>query len=99
MKMAFLQATLIKFKDNTDQSNIASISEGLKSISNIVPGILKFEFGPDLKIEERSMDFGLIIVFENQSAWAEYRAHPKHIEFACKAMKIIERVERVQILI
>ena len=99
MKMAFLQATLIKFKDNTDQSNIASISEGLKSISNIVPGILKFEFGPDLKIEERSMDFGLIIVFENQSACAEYRAHPKHIEFACKAMKIIERVERVQIQI
>ena len=97
--MPFIQVTLLKFKKDTDQSNIDAISEGLKSISNIVPGITKFEFGPDLKIEERSMDFGLIIVFENQSAWAEYRAHPKHIEFACKAMKIIERVERVQIQI
>ena len=97
--MAFLQATLIKFKDNTDQSNIASISEGLKSISNIVPGIIKFEFGPDLKIEEHSMDFGLIIVFENQIAWEQYRAHPKHKEFAEKATTIIEQVERVQIQI
>jgi hypothetical protein len=97
--MAFLQATLIKFKDNTDQSQITLLSEGLKSISNVVPGIIKFEFGPDLKIEESSMDFGLIIVFENQSAWEQYRAHPKHIEFGAKAMKIIERIERVQIQI
>jgi hypothetical protein len=42
------------------------------------------------------MDFGLIIVFENEKTWAEYRSHPKHEEFAGKAMKIIERAERVQ---
>ena len=42
------------------------------------------------------MDFGLIIVFESQNAWEEYRSHPKHVEFANDAMKIIDRVERVQ---
>jgi hypothetical protein len=46
--MAFVQVTLLKFKNDTDQSSIDAISEGLKSISNIVPGITKFEFGPDL---------------------------------------------------
>ena len=61
-----------------------------------MPGITKFEFGPDLKIEKSSMDFGLIIVFENEKTWAEYRSHQKHEEFAGKAMKIIERAERVQ---
>jgi hypothetical protein len=94
--MAFVQVTLLKFKNDTDQSSIDAISEGLKSISNIVPGITKFEFGPDLKIEKSSMDFGLIIVFENEKAWAEYRSHPKHEKFAEQAMKIIERAERVQ---
>lgn len=94
--MPFIQVTLLKFKKDTDQSNIDAISEGLKSISNIVPGIIKFEFGHDLKIEKSSMDFGLIIVFENENAWAEYRSHPKHEKFAEQAMKIIEKVERVQ---
>ena len=94
--MPFVQVTLLKFKNDTDQSNIDAISEGLKSISNIVPGTTKFEFGPDLKIEKSSMDFGLIIVFENENAWAEYRSHPKHEKFAEQAMKIIERAERVQ---
>ena len=42
------------------------------------------------------MDFGLIIVFENENAWAEYRSHPKHEKFAEQAMKIVERAERVQ---
>ena len=49
--MAFVQVTLIKFKKDTDQSSIVSLEEGLKSLSKIVPGITKFEFGPDLKIE------------------------------------------------
>lgn len=94
--MAFVQVTLIKFKKDTDQSSIVSLEEGLKSLSKIVPGITKFEFGPDLKIEKDSMDFALIITFESQDAWTDYRAHPKHSEFAHSAMKVIERVERVQ---
>ena len=94
--MAFVQVTLMKFKRGVGSPNIKLMCQGLKSISKIVPGIIKFEFGPDLKIENTSMDFGLIIVFESQDAWEEYRSHPKHIEFANDAMKIIDRVERVQ---
>ena len=94
--MAFVQVTLMKFKEGVDSSNIKLMCQGLKSISKIVPGISKFEFGPDLNIENTSMDFGLIIVFENQHSWEEYRSHPKHAEFANDAMKIIDRVERVQ---
>ena len=64
--MAFVQVTLMKFKEGVGSSNIKLMCQGLKSISKIVPGISKFEFGPDLNIENTSMDFGLIIVFENQ---------------------------------
>ena len=42
------------------------------------------------------MDFALIITFESQEAWTDYRAHPKHVEFANSAMKVIERVEQIQ---
>ena len=94
--MAFVQVTLMKFRECVGDPSIKLMCQGLQSISKIVPGIIKFEFGPDLKIENTSMDFGLIILFENQHAWEDYRSHPKHIEFANGAMKIIERVERVQ---
>lgn len=94
--MAFVQVTLMKFREGVGAPSIKLMCQGLQSISKIVPGIIKFEFGPDLKIENTSMDFGLIILFENQQAWKDYRLHPKHIEFSNGAMKIIERVERVQ---
>ena len=94
--MVLRQITLIKFKTGVSDQQIKELSIGFSKIANIVNGILQFDFGPDKNLEDKSMDYALVIDFESQDSWKEYRSHPEHVSFAKNAMRIIERVERAQ---
>ena len=94
--MVLRQITLIKFKTGVSDQQIKELSVGFSKIANIVNGILQFDFGPDKNLEDKSMDYALVIDFESQDSWKEYRSHPEHVSFAKNAMRIIERVERAQ---
>lgn len=94
--MVLRQITLIKFKTGVSDQQIKELSVGFSKIANVVNGILQFDFGPDKNLEDKSMDYALVIDFESQDSWKEYRSHPEHVSFAKNAMRIIERVERAQ---
>ena len=94
--MVLRQITLIKFKTGVSDQQIKELSVGFSKIANIVNGILQFDFGPDKNLEDKSMDYALVIDFDSQDSWKEYRSHPEHVSFAKNAMRIIERVERAQ---
>ena len=94
--MVLRQITLIKFKTGVSDQQIKELSVGFSKIANIVNGILQFDFGPDKNLEDISMDYALVIDFDSQDSWKEYRSHPEHVSFAKNAMRIIERVERAQ---
>ena len=90
------QITLIKFKRDTSGAEIGALGEGFRKLSGVVPGIRRFEFGPDLKLESDTLDYALVIDFASVDDWKAYREHPDHIAFAEIALPRIERVERVQ---
>ena len=90
------QVTLIKFKSGISDQQIENLSVEFSKIANVVNGILRFDFGPDKNIEDSTMDYALVIDYDSPYSWKEYRLHPKHVSFAMNAMRIIERVERVQ---
>ena len=92
----FRQITLIKLKSGITDQQLAELSSGFSKLSNIVSGIHRFDFGPDKNLEDLTMDYALVIDFESEAYWKEYRAHPDHVCFAKNAMNIIARVERVQ---
>ena len=94
--MVLRQITLIKFKTGVSDQQIKELSVGFSKIANIVNVILQFDFGPDKNLEDTSMDYALVIDFDSQDSWKEYRSHPEHVSFAKNAMRIIERVERAQ---
>jgi hypothetical protein len=94
--MVLRQITLIKFKTGVSDQQIKELSVGFSKIANVVNGILQFDFGPDKNLEDTSMDYALVIDFDSQDSWKEYRSHPEHVSFAKNAMRIIERVERAQ---
>ena len=94
--MVLRQITLIKFKTGVSDQQIKELSVGFSKIANVVNGILQFDFGPDKNLEDTSMDYALVIDFDSQDSWKEYRSHPELVSFAKNAMRIIERVERAQ---
>ena len=70
------QITLIKFKPDTTGAEIGALGEGFKELANVVPGIRRFEFGPDLKLESNTLDYALVIDFASVDDWKAYREHP-----------------------
>ena len=90
------QITLIKFKLNTSAAEIDALGEGLRKLAGLVPGIRRFEFGPDLKLESDTLDYALVIDFDAVDDWKAYREHPDHIAFAETALSRIDWVTRVQ---
>ena len=69
---------------------------GFLKLRNVVPGIKRFEFGPDLELEDATLDYALVIDFDSVNDWKSYRAHPDHVAFAKKCLPFIEQAERVQ---
>jgi len=90
------QITLIRFKSDTVEADIREMNSGFLQLRNVVPGIKRFEFGPDLELEDATLDYALVIDFDSVNDWKSYRAHPDHVAFAKKCSPLIEQVERVQ---
>ncbi len=93
------QITLIKFKQDVTAEEIRDLGEGFKKLDDVVPGINRFEFGPDLKLETSTLDYALVIDFASVDDWKAYREHADHIAFAKTALPLIEQVQRVQYVV
>ncbi len=90
------QITLIAFKDDFDTAELAEMETGFASLSAIVPGIRRFQYGPDMNLEETGFDYALVIDFDGPDDWRAYREHPQHVAFAQTYLPRIARVERCQ---
>ena len=90
------QITLIRFKSDTVEADIREMNSGFFQLRNVVPGIKRFEFGPDLELEDATLDYALVIDFDSVNDWKSYRAQPDHVAVAKKCSPLIEQVERVQ---
>jgi heme-degrading monooxygenase HmoA len=88
------QITLIKFKPGVTADDIKRFGEGFAAISNVVDGIRRFEFGPNLKLIENAYDYALVADFDSESAWKAYVANPDHIAFAQRFAALGEAVVR-----
>ncbi len=90
------QITLIEFKPDVTGEEIRALADGFRKLAGVVPGMDRFEFGPDLKLESTTLDYALVIDFASVDDWIAYREHADHIAFAKTALPLIERVHRVQ---
>lgn len=90
------QVTVIKFNDSVTEPDIADVAAGFSAISNLVEGIRRFEFGPDIGIMEGAWDYALVIDFDSEKAWSDYRDHPEHVAFAKQFVPLAADAVRVQ---
>ena len=63
------QITLIRFKSDTVEADIREMNSGFFQLRNVVPGIKRFEFGPDLELEDATLDYALVIDFDSVNDW------------------------------
>lgn len=88
------QITMVRFKDDAPTNVVDDISAGFQALVGVVPGIHRFEFGPNLALMDDTFHYALVIDFESEEAWQAYQEHPKHVEFANAFSPYIENAAR-----
>jgi len=68
---------LVKFKPAVTGEEIARLRKTFASLPGIIPEILGYEFGEDVR-PERSFDFVLVSTFADGEALKRYIAQPDH---------------------
>ena len=69
---------LMQFKDGATQEQIEAALKGLGTMPGKVPGILRYEFGLDLKLIEGNPGLALVADFASEVDWRSYQDHPDH---------------------
>jgi hypothetical protein len=91
---------LMKFKDTATPEQIEVALAGLGTMPELVPGILRYEFGLDLKVMEGNPDLALIADFASEDDWRAYLSHPEHEAMSAGLIAPIKgTMTRVQYLV
>ena len=96
----FRHVMLMQFKDGATEEQIEAALEGLATMPDKVPGILRYEFGLDLKLLEGNPGLALVADFASEEDWRAYQVHPDHQALVESAIAPIKgEMTRVQYLV
>ena len=84
-----------KYRADAPQATRDEHVAGLKSLSDVVPGIESFSVGFDTVRLARSYDTGLVAVFRDRAALDAYTVHPEHVKVADFGRGVSEHVVSV----
>ena len=96
----FRHVMLMQFKEGATQEQIDAALVGLGSMPAKVPGILRYEFGLDLKLIEGNPGLALVADFASEEDWRSYASHPEHVAMSEAVIAPIKgSMTRVQYLV
>ena len=96
----FRHVMLMQFKDGATEEEIDAALEGLATMPAKVPGILRYEFGLDLKLVQGNPGLALVADFASADDWKAYQDHPDHRALVDSAIAPIKgEMTRVQYLV
>jgi Stress responsive A/B Barrel Domain len=88
---------LLTWKDGTEQAALDALSAHLSRYVAEIPEIQNLSFGPDLGLAENSVDFCIVVDFEDGEAFSRYLAHPAHSRMVSEFLKpILESRQAIQ---
>jgi hypothetical protein len=91
---------LMQFKDGATEEQIEAALEGLATMPDKVPGILRYEFGLDLKLSEGNPGLALVADFASEEDWRSYASHSEHVAMSESVIAPINgAMTRVQYLV
>lgn len=77
-----LHSVYCAIRDDVSPRALAEVMAQLAALKDVCAGLLSFEAGPNIDLEQKSQDYthGFVMRFESQEALEAYARHPAHIE-------------------
>lgn len=82
----------VQFKPEHAQAARDAVLAGFAKVSEDVPGMLDYCYGPNRDFENKSAVYrdGFIVTFTDRDAHLAYEAHPLHQEIGSKMVEMCE---------
>ena len=71
---------LLKWNEGVDDAHIAATKAGLDRLPGLIPEIVSYQNGPDLRVVPDTYDFAVTADFASTDDFVTYRTHPAHME-------------------
>lgn len=71
---------LLKWNEGVDEAHKAAAKAGLDRLPGLIPQIVSYQNGPDLRAVPDTLDFALTADFGSVDDFITYRTHPAHME-------------------
>lgn len=59
-------------------ADLTQIESGLDRVRDLVPGIVAFAYGPDLRLRDGNGGYATTFDFADEAAYREWDTHPEH---------------------
>mgnify|MGYP000859077981 FL=1 len=69
---------IFRWQPDTEAAAVAAVSSGLTDLAARMLGVVRYEHGPDVGINEGNFDYAVVADFDDVDAFVEYRDHPEH---------------------
>jgi len=70
---------LFRWKDGVTSEDVDRVQAALKGLPDLIPGVARFELGPDLGLIDGTYDLALVAEFADEAAYRTYATHPDHL--------------------
>lgn len=67
----------------------------MRALPGVIPNIASFDVGSDILHLDRSFDTGLVAVYPDRAAFAQYTDHPAHQKVAAFGKELSQQVVSV----
>ncbi len=69
---------LFRWADDTTEEQKRAVFDALARLPRLIPEIVSYTFGPDLRARHGNHDFGVVADFADVSDFQTYSDHPEH---------------------
>lgn len=91
---------MIKYHRDVTGSQKQALLDGLAKMPQVMDFIRRYEYGPNLGLDDNTYDFGLIADFDSENDWRRYSDNPDHQILVHNLIRpIAEEMARVQYLV
>jgi hypothetical protein len=69
---------MFRWKPEAPATIVATVSDALAKLPDLIPGIVAYSFGPDIGVNQGNDDFVVVADFATVDDYVVYRDHPEH---------------------
>jgi len=87
--MSLRHSVVLTWVDGVTAEQLTAVTTGLDRLKERIPNIERFDYGPDLGINDGNAAYAIVADFASVDDYVAYRDHPEHQQYLTEVIRPI----------